>query len=693
MPLAACASETEVTVTQWFVAGVQNTGSKDRGPLRVYGIPHGASKQRQRSLWRSGSIVRRVSSTLLETRFGTRIKLHGQIDAEAALRMSMKQDVIDEFASGFPARWRSIAQHAFTIDPRSSRNTHVESVLKKDHIQESLMNAPRKLANQAATRARSTSRIQMVTVPLSNFKPNAKKRRFDEPPSFVSQTLASPVRHETTKNLTAKKSKPILKPEQANESHPVEKMHNNKESKKTEAEKVQTKVIDLTTPPIIPVDKLALKKSRTTLKNKFSVDSLLARRELAVEKGELSNSQQMKSKRKAQRSFYVFPEPKPVLSSRKAANLRTALDSKKKSEEGNAFKRVAEKSVSKKKMITSNNVPVPSKKARKLSISFKDQLFEIEEVPPIPRRASRRAARMAKASLAATAVDTPETTCATSTRKIRSVLAPISNCKAVSTSGSTTWTIEQVKAYDRMRDTVPGDTDRYWERVAAGVPGRTGEECSDRFWDSAKTPEKRKNVVSKSSKSGGKSTPEVAAKYVEEGVTKAHTKTAKFAQNMRRIVAANAKEVVESGENVFVPPRVEGYSPATPKRFEWDDDPITPGTEARERLKQMEAPEIETPEPYRRGAAAVSVADRIAAQFKKQFGNMTDVGSIGGTEKRVDRRVGQGVVANEEGLNMEDVLRDNRENEDNGFASTINRQSDDDDDESGKSESEEDKII
>ncbi len=894
MPPTAGASVTEVTVAQWFVTGVQNSGSKERGPLRVYGIPHGANKQRQRNLWRSGSIVRRISSTVLETRFGTRIKLHGPIDTVAASGMSMTQDAINAFAEGFPPRWRSIAQNAFTVAPRSARNTYGESALVPAASQDVLTNAPMKSENRAPKRARSTPRIQMVTVPLSEFKPNAKKRRATEPSSLAAshpvttrlrrrapttlpnqkkpkQAMKPKKNHEihsmeveniqnakkpkqSTKAIklheiqlvqmgdvegakkseqTIKASKPlevqptemsdvegVKKPEQvtkaaklpeiqliemgdvegskkpmqttkavklpeiqpiemgdvegAKKSHrttkavklseiqPIETDYREsakksqqttkvtkqpeiqpiklgdvegkrkpvkatkttnppgtqeieKDNAENRTEKHETRketeketgaeAIDLVTPPATPPDKHVSQKenrARPKSKSRFSVDSLLARREREVENGEPAHPAPKRNYRKTKNAadVYDFPEPTPVIlkiepsKSEPVAETKTRNNKKKKTEKHIGVKAAAKKSVLKKKKVTIlNNAPRSTRKVKKSIISFKDQLVEVEEVPPAPRRASRRAARLAKAALAATLVETPKKASEIPTSKA-DIAAPSSCDEKTSVCNPTEWTDEQVDAYERMRDTVPGDTDRYWAKVAAGVPGRTEEECSGRFWDSAKTPEKRKNMASKSSKQAGKSTPEVAAKYAEDGVTKAHTKTAKFAQNMRRIVAANAREVLESGENVFVPHRVEGYSPATPKCFDWGDGPVTPGTEARERLRQLEAPKLETPEPFRRGATAISVADRIAAQFKKQFGHLTGVGSIADTDGDVDNMGGRTGTMNDDGLDMADVLRGTPRNEDNDeHTPRLHRRSDYEDVDSNASESEEDKII
>lgn len=198
----------------------------------------------------------------------------------------------------------------------------------------------------------------------------------------------------------------------------------------------------------------------------------------------------------------------------------------------------------------------------------------------------------------------------------------------------------------------------YWVRVAAGVEGRSAQECQERWWDTFETPEKKKNpnINSKAKKkTTGKSTPELALKYAQDGVTKAHTKTAKFASNMRRIVDANARDVVASQEQVYEPPKVAGYSPTTPVgMFPSDSSSLaTPGTEARQRRKEMEPPKFDTPEPFARTngtGAENSVADRIVAQFKKRFGSVLNAtateGSPGAEKKKTNRP------------EMEDALRE-----------------------------------
>lgn len=393
---------------------------------------------------------------------------------------------------------------------------------------------------------------------------------------------------------------------------------------------------------------------------RWSFDQLLKNREGEVRQGMPAFPEPGKRKVIPVESFYTLQMPTPIYPkkkttsrsrgdgrrtsapapavSKKKKTQKTAAETAAKNKTATAAAAVQKTTQPKKRAAdtgagSSNNPPTKRRK-----ISFKDQLVEIEDGPQ-KQRSGRRAARMAKAALSSSAATPP----------------------AKRTANATTgvfWTDKQIEAFDRMRGEIPTGSADFWGLVAVGVEGRTEQECLERWWDYIETPEKKKTNKPKK-KAAGKSTPELALDYAQHGVTKAHTKTAKFTSNMRRIVDANARDVVASQEQVYEPPRVAGYSPTTPVgMFPSDSSSLaTPGTEARERRKEMEPPKFDTPEPFtRNNTGENSVADRIVAQFKKRFGSVlnaavpvADEAPAGGKKK-----------AN--GPDMEDVLREMKTN-------------------------------
>lgn len=763
-------------VESWFVTGVAADGSSKRGPLRIWGVPRGTRVgyiQKRQRLWRSSSIVRRLSPTLLETRFGTRVRLSGPLDTQAATQAAMKPSAQNAFRDGFPYRWRAIASAAFDAVARRTRKTLPEQPIvpplpPPTHTQES-----KKPAMAPKKKVPRMSAAAHIVVPVENFVPLKKSRprgragssacaaaaaapspsppraRADSLPPTANCPVPPPQRRATidaemppppptaakpprprsgrrarrasqpvmpTANLKSSISPRLVDSENANSSSNSEPVQSTKnvehaaEKDGTEASKSATRMEeqmkldaipsieekrmandggivpplqlqdlledeDIDTeedeespiageipplafaarkvivehnasgeaklPPSRPPTKNPSSTSNKPIKNPkstakvpspspcedtvqsagrtqpasnivqqlWSVDLLLARRIKQIENGVQDQSKQKRESNSLLPNKRIMPRlvTKKVQPSNNRKQKQQQQPSKGKK---TTQSRVATGKVEKKES---------PKKKEKRRISFRDRL---DEEPPVPKRGGRRAARFAKAAIASVAADA-----------VSKNVTPSSNTPNHDESG---WSVQQLNAYEAQRDRVPLDSHNYWVLVAQGVPDKSAEECRARWLDTNRTPEKatksKEGRIKKPSK--GESTPDIAAAYAANGVTKAHARTARFASNMRRIVAASAREAAATAAPAFVPSPVAGYSPATPLRMDGVESDGTPGTEARVRRRQMEQFALpKTPEQNGNDKEnGVQAADRVVAQFRKRFANLLiGAGTTAGT--------------------------------------------------------------
>ena len=164
-------------VEKWFVTPVKGNERGERGPLRIWGIPKDNVENRDGLLWRSSSIVRRLSSSELLTRYGTTIRLCGPIDAIAAAQVSMNPEAITAFTTGFPIEWHQLAQVSFTTESQRENETNDENINNLSVTEK--CNTPKRKKIDKSKRARSNpiTHVQMTAEPRCTFEPSSKRRR------------------------------------------------------------------------------------------------------------------------------------------------------------------------------------------------------------------------------------------------------------------------------------------------------------------------------------------------------------------------------------------------------------------------------------------------------------------------------------------------------------------------------------
>lgn len=260
---------------------------------------------------------------------------------------------------------------------------------------------------------------------------------------------------------------------------------------------------------------------------------------------------------------------------------------------------------------------------------FSDDLNEIEELPSRRASSGRRAARMARARRTNERPGGP-----------REVSFDVEGSGDADNYGRG-WSDKQVHAYMRMRETVAADRRDYWDVVASGVPGKSAVDCRARMNEEWVTPVKVARQTGTKSTLG---TPEVAATLAQHGASKAHVKTAKFRTNMRRIHAAAARDADDDELEPVFTTAGDASLANTPVALNVADG--TPGTEARERRRQMEGERIGTPEILASGRNInMHQMDLYVSMFNKRVAKASSV----------SKDEGAGSTSKDNGVDWQDV--------------------------------------
>lgn len=120
-----------IEIHDWFVTPVQGSSATDkRGPVRVWGFVR--DSEHPKRIWRSSSIVERVQSRILQTRYGTQIHLHGVIHETNARKVHMTEEALSAFREGFPATWRDILASSFQERMLETVNEAGETQIRAD---------------------------------------------------------------------------------------------------------------------------------------------------------------------------------------------------------------------------------------------------------------------------------------------------------------------------------------------------------------------------------------------------------------------------------------------------------------------------------------------------------------------------------------------------------------------------------
>lgn len=214
------------------------------------------------------------------------------------------------------------------------------------------------------------------------------------------------------------------------------------------------------------------------------------------------------------------------------------------------------------------------------------------------------------------------------------------------------WTQEQREGFEIQRNRVPANAPRYWESIAAGVRGKTAEQCLQ-LWDStwcSPLAQKRKRVVSftpaiadePAEKKAKLSTPQAVRNVQKGSKTKRGRNTAKYRIAVRRL----ADTVARDTEDDALEPEIRtpvGSSKMTGGLFGIPDlQDGTPGTEVRQRRRNAEkGGERATPEILKRGKSfGLHEADQYVSLFRQRLGNAPIVATLKKDKPGVNMHVG-----------------------------------------------------
>lgn len=192
------------------------------------------------------------------------------------------------------------------------------------------------------------------------------------------------------------------------------------------------------------------------------------------------------------------------------------------------------------------------------------------------------------------------------------------------------WAAEQLQEYEMGRNSVAADEVGYWDKVAEGVSGKSGDDCR-RLWEATwSSPQQEKK---KDGKRVG--TPEMVSGLLKAGKTARGRGTGKFRTRARML----ADRVASGLEDDVLEPLVLGKDQVETPRNVAGVEVGTPGTIVREKRRGMEeAGRLETPEILSRGRnVGFEEADRYVGGFWKRAGRR---GNEEGNEEGNDDEVG-----------------------------------------------------
>lgn len=208
------------------------------------------------------------------------------------------------------------------------------------------------------------------------------------------------------------------------------------------------------------------------------------------------------------------------------------------------------------------------------------------------------------------------------------------------------WSAAQREEFDRQRNSVAADASNYWEVIASGVRGKTGEECRllwESSWASPQASGRKREGAGLS-----KRPEEMVLEMQKAAKSKRGRNTAKFrrqARELAELVSAGTLDTVlepcvpgaAAASDVVVTPRLQGIGVACKG---------TPGTEVRQlRERNEKAATATTPEILSRGRKiGLAEADQYVSLFKRRAGKGGEK-AYGG---ELDEGSGKGGEADEE---------------------------------------------
>lgn len=245
------------------------------------------------------------------------------------------------------------------------------------------------------------------------------------------------------------------------------------------------------------------------------------------------------------------------------------------------------------------------------------------------------------------------------------------------------WTQEQREDFETQRNRVPANAPRYWESIAAGVEGKSVEQCLQLWkstWGSPVAP-KIKRVVSftpgiadePAEKKPKLSTPQAVRNVQKGSKTKRGRNTAKYRIAVRRLADTVARDTKDDALEPEIRTPV-GSGKMTGGLFGLPDlQDGTPGTEVRQKRRNAEqGGERATPEILKRGKSfGLREADQYVSLFRQRLGNAPIVATSKKEKPGVDRHIGMKAPLNITPLHMvsEDLLLSNTQDSDDSAVS------------------------
>lgn len=602
------------------------------GTVRIWGRLH--QRNSTHSWWRSSSIVRAVSPTTFVTRHGTLVSVVGPMYTPYARKFYLSDHILAAFRNGLPKDW--ISQMCKEPHPFYSASPFVINHALQQLDEESMFALPKIKPSENVPPQPSSDQLKTVDSPLRitapKSHPNRVNRRvsFSEPVAIVSERPARTRRNSVPQALPI--TADVVSAVQVNSApkQPPGPMNSMRRGKPK--------------PLLQPIALQAGScKKEASLRN-FDAPScslwsaskspqLESKQELPIQK-DTSNATKKNAWKAVTRKIYprraaslaAKSKIKQTVTPQKAKSpsryRTTTLEFSSEVNQSKTRMPVAEVSENKTvidKTALDKNVSV-ARLHEKQNGANKAANEKKEGHANKPQGTNNHKKRVAFANI--TDDNSPPSKAVEATAATASAEQP-----EKSEDAAEQWSREQREAFQRQRNQVAANLPDYWERVAAGVPEKSAEDCRSLWMSNWTSP--LPNVTSR--KKRRVATPEVVMHVRKASKQKQSRETAIYRSNVRRLVEVVARDV---NDDVLEPRIVTPTSLPGAKHLlelaaddEGDGSDVmtdgTPGSEIRQRRADIARKgELATPEILARGKKmGFQESDHYVTIFKKRIGS------------------------------------------------------------------------
>lgn len=595
------------------------------GTIRIWGRLH--QQNSTHSWWRSSSIVRAVSPTTFITRHGTLVSVVGPMYTPYARKFYLSDQTLAAFRNGLPQDW--ISQLCKEPHPFYSASPFVINHTLQQLDEESMSAPPPIKPTENVPPEPSSEQLKLGGSPprvtASKSCPNRVSRRvsFSEPVAIVSERPARTRRNSVPKVLSNPADVVSAVQVDSAPKQPPGPMNSMRRGKPKA----------LLRPIALQADACKKKASpgnsdapSCLLRPTSESPQLKSEQDLPIQKDPSKATKNSAGKAVARK---IYPRRAASLAA-KSKIKQTVLHQKMKSP---SRRRTTSLEYSSGGKQSKTRVPV-------IEISDDETVLD-KKISDARPQETQNSVNVVTKEKKEGHVDKSHGTNHNQKRVAFANIAPDDNsppCQTIEAAASSEqpeksedeagqWSREQREAFQRQRNQIAANLPDYWERVAAGVPEKSAEDCRSLWMSNWTSP--LPNVTSR--KKRRVATPEVVMHVRKASKQKQSRETAIYRSNVRRLAEVVARDVNDAvlEPRIVTPTSLPGAKQLLELAADDDGDGSyvmmdgTPGSEIRQRRADITRKgELATPEILARGKKlGFQESDHYVTLFKKRIGS------------------------------------------------------------------------